>query len=137
MAVNKDAKISTADKNFFRSRYGNRVQLNFSQESDTEGNVYKRSLLLNIRSDDVQEAVELYTDLKNRLEQLDNGATEAMGKDKNTINGKAPKCDCGRTMIKRVGRFGPFWSCAYPICKNTKSVEETQESQVLPEIVFT
>jgi len=42
------------------------------------------------------------------------------------------KCDkCGADMIIKNGRNGKFLACsAYPKCKNTRSLEETKESQV-------
>jgi DNA topoisomerase-1 len=41
---------------------------------------------------------------------------------------KCPKC--GRTMVKKFGRNGPFLACpGYPECKSTKPVEEEVESE--------
>jgi len=45
---------------------------------------------------------------------------------KGIVTGEA--CEkCGAPMLKRVGRFGPFFACsAYPECTNTREVEEPQ-----------
>ena len=34
-----------------------------------------------------------------------------------------PTCECGRPMVLRNSRYGPFWGCSgYPNCRNTKSI---------------
>lgn len=106
----------------------NRVQINETVEKDANGNIYKRSLMLNIRADKVGEAEELYLDLKRRL----NGAVAVHNNQSEKNNGKGPVCDrCGAPMVKRRSRRGEFFGCShYPVCSNTKQVEEIQEIQL-------
>lgn len=125
MTANKSTKMTSVDKSFFRSRYGNTVQINENTEEDGDGNVYKRSLLLNIRADSVEEAAELYRDLKTRL----NGEVATISNESKKATEKGPICDkCGKKMILRNSRFGSFYGClAYPTCANTKQVDEVRE----------
>ena len=103
------------------------VQLNETVEKDANGNVLRRSLMINIRSNDVDEADRLYCQLKAKLNSRavarDGSMNRAAGKDG---NGNAPICQCGKPMVLRQGRRGPFYSCsAYPQCQITRDFNGT------------
>ena len=49
------------------SSYYNKIQINYSLDRDSGGNVIKSSLLINIREKDVATAVELYEELQRQL----------------------------------------------------------------------
>ena len=109
----------------------NKIQINETVEKDANGNVYKRSLMLNIREESVAKAEELYLDLKRHL----NGqvAVQNNKSDKNNRKGRVV-CDvCGLQMIKRLGRKGEFYGCSgFPNCKNTMPLEEVAELELVP-----
>ena len=102
----------------------NKLQINEVIEKDAQGNVLKRSLMLNIRCNDVDEAEKLYRELKARFNG--NGARGAAVKG----NGNSPKCDkCGRLMVMRKGKNGSFYGCTgYPQCRRTRELDEMQEA---------
>ncbi len=105
----------------------NRVQINETIERDQNGNIYKRSLMLNIREESVAKAEELYLDLKRRL----NGQVVVLNNKSEKNNGKGPICECGAPMVKRKGRRGEFYGCvSYPLCNGTKQIEEIAEIQL-------
>jgi hypothetical protein len=108
----------------------NRVQINETIDKDANGNVYKRSLMLNIREESVAKAEELYLDLKRRL----NGTVVVHNNKSERNNGKGPVCDlCGSPMIKRHGRKGEFYGCSgFPNCTNTKPLEQVAELELVP-----
>ena len=110
----------------------NKLQINETIDRDASGNVLKRSLMLNIRCNDVQEADTLYRQLKERLNG--NGvAKDDMGNGVagNPENSKIPMCQCGRPMMLRNGRNGAFYGCSgYPQCRMTRELRELAEMSV-------
>ena len=102
----------------------NKIQINETIDKDPNGEVIKRSLMINIRANDVKEADELYRDLK----QVFNGDSVKVNHNEKK-NGKGPICErCGAPMISRRGKNGPFWGCiTYPGCKFTKPIDEIEE----------
>jgi len=102
----------------------NKIQINETIDKDPNGEVIKRSLMINIRANDVKEADELYRDLK----QVFNGDYIKVNHNEKK-NGKGPICErCGAPMISRRGKNGPFWGCiTYPGCKFTKPINEIEE----------
>lgn len=96
----------------------NKLQINEVIDRDASGNIVKRSLMLNIRCNDVQEADQLYRQLKAKI----NSATAVK---RNDSNGNVPICACGRQMVLRQGRNGQFYGCAgYPKCRLTRELSE-------------
>lgn len=110
----------------------NKLQINEVIDRDANGNVLKRSLMLNIRCNDVKEADSLYRQLKEKFngnavskDDSDSGATG------NPENSKIPMCACGRPMILRNGRNGAFYGCSgYPQCRMTRELRELAEMSV-------
>lgn len=45
----------------------NKIQINVTEDRDPEGKLLKKSMMLNIRTNDPEEAVNLYNDLKGKL----------------------------------------------------------------------
>ena len=101
----------------------NRIQINESTDKDSNGNVLRRSLMINVRADSVKEADELYRDLK----QVFNGNSVTIN-DNEKNNGKDPICpNCGSPMIFRRGRNGNFYGCSrYPACRTTRQPDEVE-----------
>jgi len=96
----------------------NKVQVNRTLDRDAQGNVIRQSLMVNIRTDNVKEAVTLYQELKDRL----NGNVASAQITNNKTNESIPLCkNCGKQMIIRKNKKGEsFWGCSgYPNCKFT------------------
>ncbi len=106
----------------------NKLQINERIDKDASGNVVKRSVMINIRSNDIAEAEGLYRQLKAKLNGniiAKNGNNEAAG---NAVNGDAPVCQCGKPMMLRKGRNGDFYGCSdYPRCRRTREVDQLGE----------
>lgn len=101
----------------------NKLQINEVVEKDANGNVYKRSLMFNIRCNDVEEADILYRQLKAKFNG-NSGSEGNNGKDSHT-----PVCECGKPMVLRRGKNGPFYGCSgYPVCRKTKEANELTEA---------
>lgn len=97
----------------------NKVQINETIETDAEGNIFKKGMMINIRADNVNEAAQLYRQLKAALN----------GQNTQSKNTTAPTCECGSLMLLRNGSNGQFYGCAsYPKCRNTKEVQEVPRS---------
>ncbi len=63
------------------------------------------------------------------LDETQDGATQKATDDKASV-----KCDkCGRIMVKKQGKFGPFLACpGYPDCKNIVNIETNDAVPVAP-----
>jgi hypothetical protein len=95
----------------------NKVQINETVDTDAEGNILKKGMMINIRADNVNEAATLYRQLKAALNG--NGKSHHSG----------PTCECGSPMMLRNGSNGPFYGCSsYPRCRNTQEVQEAPYS---------
>ena len=98
----------------------NKVQINERVEKDVNGNVLRKSLMINIRSNEVSEAANLYRQLKEKL---------------NGENNNAPACECGSQMLLRQGPKSKFYGCStYPQCRNTKKLHKGEEPEVEREV---
>jgi hypothetical protein len=109
----------------------NKLQINETIEKDGNGNVYKRSLMLNIRCDDVEEAERLYRQLKARF---NGNPGPGSGTEVKVAEGKGnsniPTCECGRPMVLRNGKRGVFYGCSgFPQCRRTREVNEIPEEE--------
>jgi hypothetical protein len=119
-----------------------KVQINTSIRTDASGEVMERSTLLNIRTDEVQEAIKLFSQLKSEIQGQDQIEANSADQDEITVDDvfpdeeksydwpiKAsepnPKCpDCGSRMVKRNGKNGEFWGCSQfrKGCRGTRQV---------------
>ena len=105
----------------------NKIQINETIDKDANGNVLKKGLMINIRSDKVSEAESLYRQIKAKL----NGQNNSVPTGKND---SVPQCECGNPMILRNGKKGPFYGCAaFPQCRNTKELNEISDEEVIVE----
>lgn len=106
----------------------NKIQINASVRTDATGAVLERSTLLNIRTDDVSEAVSLFGSLRNRM---DDQASFAPVQEKKAITAanlfldeeaEENSCpECGNKLVQRSGRNGFFYGCkSYPRCRYTR-----------------
>ena len=103
-----------------------KVQINGQIRTDALGNILERSTLLNIRTDDVAEAIQLFNQLRLKMNgqgQLNPGPEPEPA----PVNIPFPEEDektcpeCGNQLIQRSGRNGFFWGCkSYPRCKFTR-----------------
>lgn len=109
----------------------NKLQINETIEKDANGNVYRKTLMLNIRCNSVEEADRLYRQLKakfngNRVSRSGNGTMPNNG------NSNVPTCECGRPMVLRNGKRGIFYGCSgYPQCQVTREVSEATEAEAM------
>lgn len=115
----------------------NKVQINSTLDMDAAtGRIIKKSLMLNIRADDVKTACKLYEDLKRKIE----GEEEKPEKKVKNNSGKKEKPDkkeqkkggnicaeCGGMLLEKSGisnkngKSYHFWGCSnFPICGFTK-----------------
>jgi predicted RNA-binding Zn-ribbon protein involved in translation (DUF1610 family) len=95
----------------------NKIQINGSVKTDALGNILERSTLLNIRTDDVLEAIQLFNQLKLRMDNQESISLDPELKQITTNDilpdeeGEAcPKC--GSKMIRRNSKNGEFWGCS-------------------------
>lgn len=94
-----------------------KVQINATIDKDTDDNIIKKGLMINIRSNSIQEATQLYRQLQAQL----NGN----GKEKT-----APTCECGKPMVIRQGQNGRFYGCSnYPQCRHTQELNPASEEE--------
>jgi hypothetical protein len=108
----------------------NRIQINETIDKKPDGKVIRKSLMINIRADSVQEADKLYKDLK----KVFNGNMTANNDKKK--NKEEQLCEkCGAPMVLRRGKNGPFLGCiTYPGCNFTKQIDEIGEIPVIEKI---
>jgi len=108
----------------------NKIQINETIEKDSNGNVYKRSLMFNIRSNSVEEADKLYRQLKARFNNNPSAGSQGRAV-ANSGNSDVPTCECGRLMVLRQGSNGPFYGCSgFPKCRKTKEVSQVAEEEM-------
>lgn len=111
----------------------NKIQINETLDRDSNGNTLRRSMMINIRANSVEEADKLYRQLKAKLNSKavdrKDGENRPAG---NTGNGKTTICQCGKAMILKQGRRGPFYSCSgYPQCRITKDWSDGSDEVVV------
>ncbi len=106
----------------------NKVQVNYNVKRNAENQVVEKSTMVNIRCDSTEEAIELYDQIKKKL----NGELSGeLHKNEDNTNGSlglfesrdeigdCPKC--GSQLKLRKGQNGSFWGCSnYPKCRYTK-----------------
>ncbi|MCD6345892.1 MAG: topoisomerase DNA-binding C4 zinc finger domain-containing protein [Bacteroidales bacterium] len=108
----------------------NKIQINGSVKTDALGNILERSTLLNIRCDDVVEAIQLFSQLRLQMDSQENIAS-VPEPEKITAGDLFPDTEeetdicpeCGGKLIQRSGRNGLFYGCtSYPNCKYTRQI---------------
>lgn len=107
----------------------NPVQLNETIKKSSDGTILETSLMLNIRAQCPEEAIMLYTDIKERL---------GNGTEQKKLTGMevpdAPTCErCGEKMVLRQNakKKTLFFGCSkYPRCKSTKEYIGFEASKI-------
>lgn len=107
----------------------NKLQINYQLRRDGGNDVIEKSTMVNIRCDNVAEAIELYQEMKKRLNgdlkddvKKDEKETEYEPFKTEESDNDTPKCsNCGSKMVLRHAKNGDsFYGCrAYPRCKFT------------------
>jgi rRNA maturation endonuclease Nob1 len=106
----------------------NKIQINGSVKTDAQGDILERSTLLNIRTDDVAEAVQLFNQLRSQMQGQEILSLEPEPKritaddifpDEEEETDICP--ECGSKLVQRNGRNGLFYGCkSYPNCRYTR-----------------
>lgn len=105
-----------------------KVQINTSIRTNASGEIMERSTLLNIRTDEVQEAINLFSQLRSKMDDQP-GLAPVQEKRAITANDLFPDeqqeenaCpECGNKLVQRSGRNGFFLGCkSYPNCRYTR-----------------
>ncbi|MFC1622745.1 topoisomerase DNA-binding C4 zinc finger domain-containing protein [Patescibacteria group bacterium] len=93
------------NKNFMENTM-HKAQINFTVRRDKDNNVIDKNVMVNVRTDDVDEAIQIYTDLRQRLNgQLDPNPTQTQ------LTEKCP--NCGRNLVERKSKDGTaFLGCS-------------------------
>ncbi len=98
-----------------------RVQLSFNERKNSNDEILERSLLINIRSQNADDAVELYHELKRKLEGNTGHLEKPLVVFEDQPEDKRMCPDCKIPLRVRVGRNGPFYGCTrYPQCHHTE-----------------
>jgi predicted RNA-binding Zn-ribbon protein involved in translation (DUF1610 family) len=106
----------------------NKIQINGQVKTDAVGNILERSTLLNIRTDDVAEAIQLFNQLRLKMD-VQQKISSAPEPERLTAADIFPDSDeeentcpeCGNKLVQRSGRNGFFFGCkSYPRCKYTR-----------------
>ncbi len=104
----------------------NKIQINGAVKTDALGKILERSTLLNIRCDDVTEAIQLFGQLRLQMDSQD-GVVSTPEPAKISAGDlfpdeEAESCpECGSKLVQRSGRNGFFYGCTgYPNCRYTK-----------------
>lgn len=100
----------------------NKVQINYSVRKNGDNEITEKSTLVNIRVDDVEEALTLYNQVKKRLNGDLGGSDPTHHPDSSPFSSDCPKC--GGLLIERKSKEGKgFFGCSnYPKCRFTKDV---------------
>ncbi|MCX6796460.1 MAG: topoisomerase DNA-binding C4 zinc finger domain-containing protein [Candidatus Falkowbacteria bacterium] len=109
----------------------NKVQINGQIKTDALGNILERSTLLNIRTDDVLEAIQLFNQLRLKMD-VQQKVVSAPEPERLTAADIFPDSDeeentcpeCGSTMVRRNGKSGLFWGCSkfFKGCRGTRQI---------------
>lgn len=103
-----------------------KCQINYNLR-ESGGNVLESSTLINFRSDSLQEAISLFEEAK---EKLNNRSEHTNGKNNDIVlkfldSNQKPCPVCGEPMVLRTAKNGKnpgrrFWGCnRYPVCDGT------------------
>jgi hypothetical protein len=90
----------------------NKIQINYTTRRDKEDNVLDRNVMINIRTDSVDEGFQLYSDLRKKLNgQLDSGTTK---QGEVSYQSEGEICpNCGKALVQRKGKNGDsFFGCS-------------------------
>jgi hypothetical protein len=102
------ARINHMEKEFNL----NKVQVNYTTKRDKDNNILDRSTMINIRTDSVDEAYQLFSNLRQRLNgQLDSGSIK---QGEISYQSEGETCpQCGKNLVERKGKNGDsFFGCS-------------------------
>ncbi len=103
---------------------GYKIQINENTERDADGRITRSSQLLNVRGEDLDEAVAMYGQLKKKLpsDALDGNKQERLMAT-GTEGPETPICNrCQAPMVMRQNakKHTLFWGCSrFPKCRET------------------
>lgn len=113
---------------------GYKIQINENVERDADGRITRSSQLLNVRGENLDEAVGLYGQLKKKLP-----SDESDGNKQERLTGaegpEAPICDCGAPMVMRQNarKKTLFWGCSrYPKCHKSLEYVGFETAEKIP-----
>ena len=110
----------------------NPIQVNETIEKANDGTIIKRSLMINIRSETPEKAVDLYQKLK---KDLNGGSAEEQTRLTGLDGPDVPTCECGAKMTLRQNgkKHSLFWGCStYPKCKITMEYKKAESKEEIP-----
>lgn len=110
----------------------NRIHINFSTERASDGSIIRSSLMVNINTEEVGTALELYHDLKKRLEH-DNNVIEKSGNGQINPFPVCPDHKIKMIMRTRHSDNSLFFGCplyASRGCKRTKQYPITWKTNI-------
>jgi hypothetical protein len=99
----------------------NKVQINYTTRRDKDNGVLDRNVMINIRTDSVEEAFQLYSSLREKLNgQLDPDTHKQTEISYQPAGKICP--NCGRVLVRRQAKDGnAFMGCVgYPKCRYTE-----------------
>jgi hypothetical protein len=100
-----------------------KAQINFTVRRDKDNNVIDKNVMINVRTNEVSEAVSVYNSLRKQLNgELDFNPAE-QAEINQTESGKTCP-NCGRTLVRRKAKNGDtFLGCiGYPNCRHTQTL---------------
>jgi hypothetical protein len=102
----------------------NRIQINHTTRRDKNENILDRNVMINIRCDSVEEACQLYSSLRQKLNgQLD---PDTVKQGEISYQSEGETCpQCGKNLVRRKGKNGDqFFGCSgfKDGCRYTKTL---------------
>ena len=117
--INSNKKVMTINENGY-----NKIQINGTINQAADGTIISKSIMINVREEDLNKAYSLYSELERKI----NGGAEILeGKAVGRNILRTPMCpNCDKPMILRTSKKGEkFFGCsAFPACNGTRPYEE-------------
>ena len=109
-----------------------KVQLNETIDRAENGQVLRRSLMINIREESIEKAWKLYKELKKKIDGKERQSkNDKQEKGEKESEENIPVCpECGIQMLpKQNSKKGNwFWGCPnFPACKQTRPYDKEKE----------
>lgn len=105
-----------------------KIQINCSVRTNSKGEIMERTTLLNVRCDEILEAVRLFNQLRTKINGTHPNLLPASGPKAFPDNTEKEEYEhvcpqCGGELIERHGSRGDFLGCRnYPGCKHTEAL---------------
>lgn len=115
----------------------NRVQINLTEDRDAAGKLLKQGLMINIRTNETEEAVRLYKDLRKQLSDQNEPASpeHAPEQHKEDCTPICPSHSVPMRIRENRSKGTRFWGCEHwklggRGCNMTLPIEVSREGQV-------